>query len=191
MRLEELGMGCLEVPEHCAGIEVTGLTSDSREVRPGFLFVAVRGEKTDGHLFSKRAEESGAVAVVGEKAARPWKEGARPLRVPYLNVADSRHALGRLAANLYRNAPASLAITGVTGTKGKTTTAWILDSVLRSAGVVDARREGTWVYYRLAPQADAFCKSQLSTLARAFGREQTLRRDVERLLKTRGPNSCA
>lgn len=62
--------------------------------------------------------------------------------------------------------------------------------VLRSAGIVEPRREGSWVYYRLAPQLDELCKWQLQTLVSAFGRREVLKRDVERLLQTRGPASC-
>ena len=64
-------------------------------------------------------------------------------------------------------------------------------AVLRAAGIVDDRRDGKWVYYRLASQADADCKRQLETLARAFAKRETLRRDVERLVKIRGPRACA
>ena len=63
-------------------------------------------------------------------------------------------------------------------------------AVLRNAGVVEARREGTWVYYRLAPQLDDFCKRQLKTLVASFAQRDVLRQDVERLLKTRGPGAC-
>lgn len=63
-------------------------------------------------------------------------------------------------------------------------------AVLRSAGVVEARREGSWVYYRLAPQADALCRAQLRSLTRAFGQDAVLKADVERLLESRGPTSC-
>ena len=63
-------------------------------------------------------------------------------------------------------------------------------SVLRSAGVVDDRRDGTWVYYRLAPQANADRARVLDALVSGFSDRAALRRDVERLLKARGPNSC-
>lgn len=63
-------------------------------------------------------------------------------------------------------------------------------AVLRSAGVVEPRREGSWVYYRLAPQLDAFCKQQLATLVGGFAGRGVLGRDVARLLKTKGPGSC-
>jgi ArsR family transcriptional regulator len=63
-------------------------------------------------------------------------------------------------------------------------------AVLRAAGVVESRRTGTWVYYRLAPQTDATCQRQLAGLARSFAKQEVLRRDVERLLRVKGPGSC-
>lgn len=63
-------------------------------------------------------------------------------------------------------------------------------SVLRAAGVVEARREGSWVYYRLADQLDEFCRAQLKVLVGSFASREVLRQDVERLVKTRGPTSC-
>ena len=63
-------------------------------------------------------------------------------------------------------------------------------SVLRAAGVVDSRREGSWVYYRLASQADELCKRQLTELARGFAKHEVLKRDVERLLRAKGPGAC-
>lgn len=63
-------------------------------------------------------------------------------------------------------------------------------AILRSAGVVDHRREGTWVYYGLAPQADAECELQLRYLVKTFAKRSVLRRDLERLVKVRGPESC-
>lgn len=64
-------------------------------------------------------------------------------------------------------------------------------AVLRNAGVVEARREGSWVYYRLAPQLDDLRKTQLKSLVTAFGKRDVLRTDVERLLQARGPNACS
>ncbi len=63
-------------------------------------------------------------------------------------------------------------------------------SVLKNGGVVDVRRKGSWAYYRLAEQNDALCRSQLALLARSFGQSKTLKADIARLLKTRGPNAC-
>jgi ArsR family transcriptional regulator len=62
--------------------------------------------------------------------------------------------------------------------------------VLRAAGVVDTRREGSWVYYRLADQPNEDCRRQLRSLVSAFGKRDVLRRDVERLLAVKGPTSC-
>jgi ArsR family transcriptional regulator, arsenate/arsenite/antimonite-responsive transcriptional repressor len=63
-------------------------------------------------------------------------------------------------------------------------------AVLRLAGVVDHRREGTWVYYRLAHQVDPDCQQQLKTLMRTFAKKSTLGKDLERLVRVRGPESC-
>jgi ArsR family transcriptional regulator, arsenate/arsenite/antimonite-responsive transcriptional repressor len=63
--------------------------------------------------------------------------------------------------------------------------------VLKNAGVVEPRRDGNWVYYRLAPQVDELCRVQLKALRSAFARRDVLRRDVERLLRTRGPGACS
>lgn len=62
--------------------------------------------------------------------------------------------------------------------------------VLRNAGLVEARRSGSWVYYRLAPQLDDICRSQVKALSASFAKVEVLRKDVERLLRTRGPKSC-
>lgn len=62
--------------------------------------------------------------------------------------------------------------------------------ILRMAGVVEHRREGSWVYYRLVPQEDPDCQQQLETLMRSFGKRSVLRKDLERLVKVRGPQSC-
>jgi ArsR family transcriptional regulator len=64
-------------------------------------------------------------------------------------------------------------------------------AILRAAGVVERRRDQRWVYYRLAEQADPYCRRQLGELVRAFGQKDVLRRDVARLLRTQGPGRCA
>ncbi len=64
-------------------------------------------------------------------------------------------------------------------------------SILRAARVVESRREGTWVYYRLIPQASAECKRQMRALVETFARASILRRDLKRLVKVRGPEACA
>lgn len=64
-------------------------------------------------------------------------------------------------------------------------------ALLRAAGVVEARRVGSWVHYRLAPQADELCKRQLGELARSFARHELLKRDVARLRRLTGPGAAA
>jgi UDP-N-acetylmuramoyl-L-alanyl-D-glutamate--2,6-diaminopimelate ligase len=129
MRLTELGKGWLNLPAAARTVDATGIACDSRSVRPGDLFVAVSGEGRDGHVFIPDALRAGAVAVVGERNPDPGT-----LRVPFIRVADSRAALGRLSAEFYRHPSRDVSVTGVTGTKGKTTTAWALGSVLECAG---------------------------------------------------------
>jgi len=63
-------------------------------------------------------------------------------------------------------------------------------SILRAAGVVTSRRQDRWVYYKLAPQGDEDCKRHMKALITSFAAKDVLRRDVERLLKAKGPNSC-
>jgi ArsR family transcriptional regulator len=63
-------------------------------------------------------------------------------------------------------------------------------AVLRAAGVVEARREGSWVHYALARQADPLCREVLAALVRSFEKREVLRKDVERLRKVKGPSSC-
>jgi ArsR family transcriptional regulator, arsenate/arsenite/antimonite-responsive transcriptional repressor len=62
--------------------------------------------------------------------------------------------------------------------------------VLRAAGVVEPRRSGNWVYYRLAPQLDEFCKAHLKSLRSSLAKNGVLKKDIERLIKTRGPGAC-
>ena len=100
-----------------AGIEVKGLTADSREVRAGDLFIAVAGSRADGARFAADAAKRGAAAVAGE-AERPQD---LPANVPYVRVGDARMLLARGAAKLFARQPAT--IVAVTGTNGKTSVA--------------------------------------------------------------------
>jgi len=106
---------------------VSGLQYDSRKVRPGEVFVAFRGESTDGNRYIRAAIERGAAAVVSD-ALDPQGE------LPWARVAHGRRALARLSANFYRRPAEKLRLTGITGTNGKTTTAFLIEAVLRAAG---------------------------------------------------------
>jgi len=101
--------------------KIEGVAFDSRKAGPGYLFVAVKGTKTDGHEYIKPAVESGAVAIVCEKLP----SGAGP-SVIWITVADSAEALGMICSNFYGNPSAHLHLVGVTGTNGKTTIATLL-----------------------------------------------------------------
>ncbi len=106
---------------------IAGLDYDSRRVKPGWCFVAMRGESTDGNLYIDEAISNGAVAVVSDSVAP--REGIAWALVPH-----GRRALARLSANFYRHPAEKLEITGITGTNGKTTTAFILSRMFRAAG---------------------------------------------------------
>jgi UDP-N-acetylmuramoyl-L-alanyl-D-glutamate--2,6-diaminopimelate ligase len=106
---------------------VTGVEYDSRRVVPGALFVAMRGQVTDGNRFAETARRKGALAVISEQ------EAPRP-DVPWVRVSDARASLARLAAAFQGDPAASLALTGVTGTNGKTTTTHLIDAILRASG---------------------------------------------------------
>ncbi|MDR7483401.1 MAG: UDP-N-acetylmuramoyl-L-alanyl-D-glutamate--2,6-diaminopimelate ligase [Armatimonadota bacterium] len=108
--------------------EVVGLAYHSREVRPGFLFAAIRGQQHDGHAFIDEALAHGAVAVLVERPVPP-----RP-GVTWIRVADSRRALAAAAAAFFGHPSRRLRVVGVTGTNGKGATTHLVEAVLRRAG---------------------------------------------------------
>jgi UDP-N-acetylmuramoyl-L-alanyl-D-glutamate--2,6-diaminopimelate ligase len=124
--------------------EIAGITADSRAVHPGDLFVAVRGGKVDGHAFIRQALAAGAAGVIGESWPREIdSNGTRPAVVL---VPNSRRALALAAANYYGQPSKKLHVAGVTGTNGKTTVTYLLESIIRAAskrvgviGTVDCR----------------------------------------------------
>src|SRR6476620_1159076 len=108
---------------------IGGLEYDSRRIKPGDLFVAMQGESSDGNKFIDQAIAAGAVAVVTDSAA----EKPRP-DVAWAQVPHGRRALARLSANFYKKPAERLAVSGITGTNGKSTTAFLLESILAAAG---------------------------------------------------------
>jgi UDP-N-acetylmuramoyl-L-alanyl-D-glutamate--2,6-diaminopimelate ligase len=109
-----------------APAEITDLAYDARRVAPGALFVCVPGLKTDGHEFAPQAVASGAVALVVERPLR--------LAVPQVLVADARAAMALAADAFFGQPTRELEVVGVTGTNGKTTSAFLLFSILAAAG---------------------------------------------------------
>jgi UDP-N-acetylmuramoyl-L-alanyl-D-glutamate--2,6-diaminopimelate ligase len=122
--------GLLTWPLPPVGIQVTGVSGDSRQVEPGYLFVARAGDSFDGHDFIREAITAGATVIVGE---RPAAEMSVP--VAYLRVRDGREALAWLSAAWYGFPARRLTMIGVTGTDGKTTTVNLLYHILRAAGL--------------------------------------------------------
>ncbi|OGR45822.1 MAG: UDP-N-acetylmuramoyl-L-alanyl-D-glutamate--2,6-diaminopimelate ligase [Elusimicrobia bacterium GWF2_52_66] len=115
------------------GVEITAITNDSRKAVKGALFFALPGAKTDGSLYIRQALENGASAVVSQNAADPALKTAYPSAV-WLRTPDISALLSTAAANFYHNPSAELKVTGLTGTKGKTTTAYLLESILAAHG---------------------------------------------------------
>ena len=113
--------GALDLP-------INGITLDSRQVKPGYLFVAERGASVDGHDFIPNAIQNGAAAVAGD---RPIED----LSVPYIRLRDSREALTWLSAAYYDWPARKLTVMGVTGTDGKTTTTNLIFQILKAAGI--------------------------------------------------------
>jgi UDP-N-acetylmuramoyl-L-alanyl-D-glutamate--2,6-diaminopimelate ligase len=112
-----------------ASLEVTSLAYDSRRAQPGSLFFAIHGEKADGHQFIPQALERGAMAIVSERPA-PAELSSR-----WVRVEKVRRALAAAGRAFYSHADSRLRLIGITGTNGKTTTAFLLESILRAAGV--------------------------------------------------------
>jgi len=109
-----------------APVEISDLAYDTRAVGPGALFFCVPGERHDGHAFARDAVERGAVALVVERALE--------LDVPQLVVPDARGAMAQAAVVFFADPTEELEVAGVTGTNGKTTTTFLLHSILASAG---------------------------------------------------------
>lgn len=103
--------------------EVTGIATDNRQVKPGDLFVCIKGYTVDGHRFAKSAEEAGAVAIVCEYELEN-------IAIPQIIVKDTAVELPRLAHLMFNKPTEKLNLFGLTGTNGKTTTAYILEHLL-------------------------------------------------------------
>jgi UDP-N-acetylmuramoyl-L-alanyl-D-glutamate--2,6-diaminopimelate ligase len=109
--------------------DVTSVEYDSRRVKPGSVFVAMCGESSDGNRFIDQAIQAGAVAIISDSAKENPREGVAWALVPH-----GRRALARVSENFYKRPAERLAITGITGTNGKSTTAFLIEAILTAAG---------------------------------------------------------
>ena len=108
---------------------IQGIAHDSRTIRPGFLFAALPGLQTDGHLFVEEALSRGAIAVVHSWPLDTYRPG-----VTYVRVKQSRQALSRISSDFFDNPSRELPVVGVTGTDGKSTTVWLVQQLLEAVG---------------------------------------------------------
>jgi len=128
MTFQQLLQGA-EVLSRSGNPAVAGVEYDSRRVRPGSVFVAMKGESSDGNRFIDQAIAAGAVAIVTDSTTEPPRPGVAWVQVPH-----GRRALARLSANFYKRPAERMANTGITGTNGKSTTAFLVESILQVAG---------------------------------------------------------
>ena len=104
------------------------ITYNSREITDNSLFVAIRGYATDGHEYLKEAEKKGAVAAIVEKPVSD-------VRIPQVEVVNSRDTLAQIAVNFFQPELSQMRLIGITGTNGKTTTSFLIKSIMESAGI--------------------------------------------------------
>jgi len=149
MKLSELLAGVTlreALTPELAGLEVAGLEYDSRRVGKDFVFFAFAGSRVDGTKFAQDALAKGALAIVSE-LPRPAEFGASGA---WIQVEHGRHALATAARTFYRRPDERVLFTGITGTNGKTTTAYLIETLLRAAGKITGLI-GT-IEYRLADE---------------------------------------
>src|SRR5881275_2898203 len=128
MTFEHLLQGA-EILSQSGNASISGIEYDSRRVKPGDAFVAMRGESSDGNNFIDKAISEGAVAVITDSASEKPRNGVAWAQVPH-----GRRALARLSTNFYKRPAERLTSTGITGTNGKSTTAFLIESILNAAG---------------------------------------------------------
>ncbi|MGR3220542.1 MAG: UDP-N-acetylmuramoyl-L-alanyl-D-glutamate--2,6-diaminopimelate ligase [Candidatus Anammoxibacter sp.] len=143
--------------------EISGITNDSRKVKPGFMFVAIEGYKLDGHNYVTDAINSGAGAIITEKYIN------NVTNVAQIVVNDGRKALSRLSSCFFWQPSKKIKTIGVTGTNGKTTTTYLIKSIIDSAV-----RDSKLITYHPPDEADSGLKSHvglIGTIEYIIGRD--------------------
>lgn len=121
-------MGHLEYSETLdQSLEVKGVTDNSNEVKPGYIFIAIKGYKKDGHIYIQQAIVNGAILIIGEN-------DLMDLAVPYLKVKNARKTLGQVAKIFYKDPSKEKIMIGITGTNGKTTISFFIKHLLEKQG---------------------------------------------------------
>ncbi len=152
MTLRDLLQGVTAEP--VAALPIAGITCHSKQVRPGDLFVALEGTTADGHAFVEEAIARGAAAIVAQRPPATYRNGSNPMprpdaqptrACPIVVVRDTRDALVMIARRFYGHPSRKLRLIGVTGTNGKTTTTYLLKTILEASGF-RAGLLGTIVY---------------------------------------------
>src|SRR5258706_5981215 len=130
-KLSEVFQGVeTSLPAGASSLEIRQVSCDSRKVRPGALFFALRGAKADGNTFIQDALKRGAVAIASEEPA----PGTIPAGVVWIQVREARKALAITAANFLGHPANALQLVAVTGTNGKTTTTSVVDAIVKASG---------------------------------------------------------
>ena len=130
MKLEKLLKGVKEIDlkNFDQSIDINGIANHTDDVGEGFLYVAIKGYITDGHIYTKKAIENGALAVVVE-------DFVSDIDVPQIKVENTRVALSKISDNFFASPSKELRMVGVTATNGKTTTTYMLDKIYEKAGI--------------------------------------------------------
>jgi len=129
MQLKKLVKQIISPDYFISDTEITGISTDSRMIETGNLFIAISGNEHDGHNYIQQALEKGAAAVITNGSA------IDALPIPQIRVANPRRATSILAAEFYEHPSQSMKVIGITGTNGKTTTASLIKSIYETAGV--------------------------------------------------------
>src|SRR5487761_1148346 len=155
---------------------VTGVTHDSRQVRPGDLYAALAGTRQHGAQFCREAARAGAVAVLTDAGGRDL---ATACALPVFVLTDVRARLGEVAAWIYGRPSEQLLLIGVTGTSGKTTTSYLLESGLRMSGHLTGLIGGVQTLFAvMAEQGVTAAAMEVSSHALALGRVDATAFDV-------------